>query len=107
MAILSSITATVTEDAQSSTITIPSGKAYSVYQNVTAVGSGDTLDVTIEESPDGGTTWYTAATFTQATGVAKEKETIPAGHADLVRINYNITAGSGSSVTVTHKIATE
>ena len=104
---LSSITATVTSDTQSDTIVIPAGKAYSVYQNITAVGSGDTFDCTVEESPDGGTNWYTAASFTQATAIGKEKESIAAGHADLVRINYNITAGSGSSVTVTHKIWTE
>ena len=107
MPFLTSITETVTSDSQSSSIVIPPDKAYSVYQNITAVGSGDTFDCTIEESPDDGTTWYTAATYTQASATGQEKEVIQAGHAPMVRINYNITAGSGSSVTVTHKIWTE
>lgn len=35
-------------------------------------GTSPTLNVTIEDSIDGGTTWHTLTTFTQATAVTRE-----------------------------------
>lgn len=52
------------------------------YLKVTAAsGTSPTLDVVYEVSPDGGTTWYTHTSFTQATGVTSERKvfTRPAG----------------------------
>lgn len=44
------------------------------YLNVTAcAGGSDTLDVKVQDSPDG-TTWYDLATFTQATGATTERK---------------------------------
>lgn len=89
-------------DAQSNTIRIPPDRGYTVYQNVTSY-TGTSFDCDVEESPDGGTTWFVAGSFTQATGTGKEALKFSPGHADLIRINYNVTT---ATVTVTHTIAT-
>jgi hypothetical protein len=61
-----------------------------VRLDVTASSGGtETLDVTIEHSPDG-VTWATLETFTQATGVTSEVKRITAAHDDYIRANWLI-----------------
>lgn len=56
--------------------------------DVTSVSDGDSLDVTIQTSPDG-TNWYTSGTFTQATGVTNERKLFMLDR--FVRAHFNVT----------------
>lgn len=50
------------------TLQVPVAEAVSFILDVTAMtGSGTTLDVQIDTSPDGGTTWYRAWAFARVT----------------------------------------
>lgn len=66
--------------------------------DVTAVSSGETLDVTVETSSDG-STWYSAGTFTQVTGTGTERKAFPIDR--YVRANYNITSNGSPEITCT------
>ncbi|CAB4218163.1 hypothetical protein UFOVP1608_12 [uncultured Caudovirales phage] len=67
-----------------------------VRLDVTAVsGAPDTLDVTIEDSPDG-VTWSTLETFTQVTTVSSEIKRITAAHDDYIRAKWLIGGISAS-----------
>lgn len=62
--------------------------------DVTAFGAGATsLDVDVEESTDGGTTWTVVDSFTQQTAVDTERLTVH-DLAPHVRVNYTY-AGDG------------
>ena len=66
------------------------------YLRVTAcTGGADTLDVTIQDSPDG-TTWYTAVAFTQATAATTERKTVANLGRYLRAIGVN---GAGATAT--------
>ena len=59
--------------------------------NVSAVaGTLPTLDVTIQDSLDGGVTWNTIGTFTQKTGVVRDVINITTPFAPLVRVAWVI-----------------
>lgn len=59
-------TSSNTGNLKNSTANFPVCEAAAIILDVTALsGSGNTLDVTIETSPDGGTTWYTGYEFAQ------------------------------------------
>lgn len=64
--------------------------AVSLFLNVTAAsGTTPTLDVTVEESDDGGSTWRTVGTFAQKTGVSNERKTFLIA-ADTYRVRWTI-----------------
>ncbi len=87
--------ATKTVSGQSSAIDVSSIDEMVVFLNVSAVsGTSPTLDVTIEDSPDG-TNWYTHTSFTQATATTKEAKRI-SNFGKFVRINYTIGGTSPS-----------
>lgn len=53
------------------TIEVPLAESYTFILDVTAAsGTTETLDVAIQVTVDGGTTWYTAARFAQVTTAA-------------------------------------
>jgi hypothetical protein len=61
-----------------------------ILLNVTAVtGTSPTMDLIVEHSLDN-TTWVTAATFTQATGVTTEIKTIATPFGSRMRLSYTI-----------------
>lgn len=63
--------ATVTTTANSSTFSLPMADSYSFILAVTTPGgTTETLDVAIQTSPDGGTTFYDWWRFTQVTTAA-------------------------------------
>lgn len=71
-----------------------------VEYDITAVtGTGPTLDVTIQASPDGGTTWYDVHTFAQATAVSTLRAAAPVA-GDKVRIKQDV-GGTAPSFTRT------
>lgn len=55
-----------------------------------ASGTTPTLDVIIEDSLDGGTTWNTVGTFGQKTAVGREVINITTPFAHLLRISWTI-----------------
>jgi hypothetical protein len=77
---------------------VPSaGRALRAQLNVTAendAATGETLDVTIQDSLDG-TNWNTIGTFTQATGVTREVINVQTPFANRLRAAYTI-GGTGS-----------
>lgn len=61
-----------------------------LFLDVTAAsGTTPTLSVTVEDSPDG-QTWYTLATFTQATGITKEAKRVLDVFGRYLRVNYTV-----------------
>lgn len=64
--------ATVTATASSSAITLPLADSYSFIMEVSGTISGttETLDMAIQTSPDGGTTYYDHWRFAQVTTAA-------------------------------------
>lgn len=71
------------------------------YLNVTAAaGTSPTLDVTYEVTPDGGTTWYTHSSFTQAIAATSQRLAFTSPVGIEGRILYTI-AGTSPSFTFT------
>ncbi|MGH7564042.1 MAG: hypothetical protein ACREK5_06435 [Gemmatimonadota bacterium] len=72
----------------------------SLYLDVSAVSGDDpTLDVTFQESPDGGATWFDRAAFSRMTAAGREPLAVADGAmAGLSRIRYAI-GGSDPSFT--------
>lgn len=67
--------------------------------NVTAAsGTTPALDVVIEDSLDGGSTWNAVATFAQKTTTGREVVSITAAFSDLLRVRWTI-AGTTPSFT--------
>lgn len=76
-------------------------KSGSFYISVTAVsGTNPTLDVIIQDSPDG-TLWYTLTTFTQATAATTEVKRVT----QIGRyVRANMIVGGTASPTVTFSL---
>lgn len=77
----------------SGSASIPSGDATTLrlQLNVTAAsGTTPTLDVVIEDSLDGGTTWNTVGTFAQKTAVAREVINITAPFTPTLRARWTV-----------------
>lgn len=87
-----------TSTGVSSTISLPANSNIRADLILTASGSPTTLDVIIEHSYDGGTTWVKLAAFTQLGAVSSGSQSlhIPAPHSGLLRSSYTI---SGTSYT--------
>lgn len=71
-------------------LSVPQGADLRADLIVTASSAPTTLDVKIEHSEDGGTTWQTLASFTQvgAVGTAKQSLQIPGPTSGLIRGTY-------------------
>jgi hypothetical protein len=65
-------------------------RVLSLLLDVTAAsGTTPTLDVVVEESDDGGTTWRTVGSFAQKTGVAQERKSFLIA-ADTYRVRWTL-----------------
>lgn len=72
-------------------------KALRAQLNVTAAsGTTPTLDVIIEDSVDGGTTWNTIGTFAQKTAIGREVINITTPFTPLLRVRWTIAGGTPS-----------
>lgn len=92
----SALTATASIEA----VVPGNGALFIEYAVTAATGTGQTLDVAIEFSPDGGTTWYEERTLAQiTTAVTRRVVVVCAG--DRVRIRETVggTASFTRSVT--------
>lgn len=67
-------------------------EALRAYLDVTAAsGTTPTLDVKIEDSPDGGTTWFTVASFAQKTGITRDVlNVVSKAFGDRLRVTWTI-----------------
>ena len=65
---------TTTEATTTTTFALDLAEAYTFIVDVsgTISGTSETLDISIETSPDAGTTWYPVIKFTQITTAAKK-----------------------------------
>lgn len=74
-----------------------------------AGASGDTLDVFIDASPDGGTTWYNVGHFTQVLGNGGAKKflmslgDIPGG-SSVVAVGTDQTAGNTAQLGISDRL---
>jgi len=83
---------------QSGAIDVSGLNEASIFLNVSVVaGTNPTIDVIIEDSPNG-TDWYTLATFTQKTAAAKDSKRIT-NFAKFLRANYTIGGTENPSFT--------
>jgi hypothetical protein len=74
--------------------------------NVTAIsGTSPTLDVVIEDSVDGGVTWNTVGTFTQATAVSRQVLDVPGPFGPLLRVRWTVDGVTPSSTFAVHWVA--
>lgn len=63
--------ATVTTTVQSTAFNLPQGDSYAFIADVgTITGTSPTFDISVQGSPDGGTTWYTFWRFAQITAAS-------------------------------------
>ena len=94
--ILPSAVRTTGAGVTSSTIAVPQDAALRANLVVTASSGPTTLDVSIEHSEDGGTTWITVGSFTQvgAVGTASQSISIAAPTSGLIRAKYTIVGTS-------------
>lgn len=78
--------------ASGSTFSEPKAASLRAELDVTASTAPTTLDVKIEHSRDGGTSWYTLAAFTQVGAVATARQSlaIPAPNSGLLRVTYTV-----------------
>lgn len=91
--------AAITDDVKSAKSYELGDKAVArLVLDVTAVSSGETVDVTVETSSDG-STWYSAGTFTQVTGTGTERKTFAIDR--YLRADFNLTSNGSPSVTLT------
>lgn len=71
----------------------------------TASGTGPTLDTKIQESPDGGMTWYdTGSAFTQATGTADNTQRLALTGPFAERLRAVCTLGGSGGPTETFEL---
>lgn len=78
-----------TSSSQTGAIDVSDSDEMSIYLDVTVVsGTTPTLDVVIQDSPDG-SKWYDKESFTQATGVTGEAKRIT-NFGKFVRVKYTI-----------------
>jgi len=74
--------------------------------NITAAsGTTPTLDVLIEDSLDGGTTWNTVGTFTQATAVSRQVVNVTVPFSDTLRVRWTVGGTTPSFTFVVDWIA--
>lgn len=59
-----------------------------------------TMDVDVEVSPDGGTTWFQFDAFTQATGNTTELDQLAVARFTLMRVNISGFNGTTADVAV-------
>lgn len=91
----------ITANGQSATFDMDNAINILVHVNVTAVaGTTPTLDIKLQTSPDGGTTWFDHPdiTFTQMTAVAKQSKSLRGATGRLGRFDY-VVGGSTPSFT--------
>lgn len=98
-------TATDTGSAQSVGKSLKSGKDYrqlTAFLDVTNAGadSGDKLDVYVDVSPDGGTTWANAIHFTQVLGNGGAIKMIATINGSSAAAVVNVTSDQSSGVAV-------
>lgn len=88
--------------AQSGTVSYPKAANIRAELDVTASSVPTTLDVRVQHSSDGGTTWFTIGTFTQVGAVATARQSIsvPAPHSGMIRIDYTVV-GTNYTFSVT------
>jgi hypothetical protein len=72
-----------------------SALGFVAHLHCTAAGTGDTLNVVIEDSADGSTGWATIGTFTQVTAASVRRVESTSGTRRYVRARWTI-AGNGS-----------
>lgn len=78
-----------TSSSETGAIDVSNADEMSIYLDVTvASGTDETLDVTIQDSPDG-VKWYDKESFTQATGVTGEAKRIT-NFGKFIRVKYVI-----------------
>ena len=58
--------------------------------------NGSTLDVKIQDSPDGGTTWFDWITFTQLSATGSEAKAPTRNPLGLLKVVRTISAGGGT-----------
>ena len=76
-------------------------KSLRVQSQVTAAsGTTPTLDVLLEDSVDGGVTWNTVATFTQATAATRQVVSVTTPFTDRIRVRWTV-GGTTPSFTFT------
>lgn len=86
-----------TSDGQSAAVACDWAHELLVMVDVTAVsGTSPTLDVDIEVSPDGGTTWFVAASFTQWNNTTGKKLLALTTCGSLFRVAYKLGGTSPS-----------
>lgn len=86
----------------------PPTEALRAQLEVTAAsGTSPTLDVIIQDSLDGGVTWNTVGTFTQATAATRQVINITTPFAPLLRVSWTIggTTPSFTFAIVWHGLA--
>lgn len=71
--------------------------------NVTAITG--TLDVVIEDSVDGGATWNTVATFTQATAVSRQVLNVTSPFGSRLRVRWTVGGATPSVTFAVHWVA--
>lgn len=98
------LAARVAATASSNNLTIPRVAAIRADLILTASTAPTTLDVKVEHSEDGGTTWLSLGAFTQLGAVATGKQSlhIPAPHSGLVRATYT-SVGTSYTFSVTFR----
>jgi hypothetical protein len=74
---------------------LPDGPLKFDLEVTAASGTSPTLNVSVQESVDGGATYTNKASFAQKTGAGSETITVSPPHRDYMRINWTI-GGSGS-----------
>lgn len=93
-----------TAGANGTTIPLAAGRSRFVVllsiADASATAAGDTLDVYVDLSPDGGTSWLNAIHFTQragnASGAAKEVAVLDSASAAATVTNVTSDAASGA-----------
>lgn len=110
--LLTSSTKTITGNTNTTPLQVGDFKEAVVALNVTAAsGTTPTLDVKIQTSDDGGSTWYdlvypnttTPVAFAQATGVSKKLISLSGAFGDYLSIVYTI-GGTSPSFTFAVKV---
>lgn len=77
-------------------------KTLTLHQIVSAAsGTTPTLDVVVEDTLDGGTTWVQVAAFTQSTAAGSKRLDITSPFADRLRVRWTI---AGTTPSFTFKI---
>lgn len=95
------VSAARTTSGDSANLTYPKDRDIRIDINVSArSGTSPTLDIVVQHSPDGGTTWITLATFTQITASGTASQHVRAPHSGLLRVDYTI-GGTSPSFTFT------